>query len=166
MKKMKEKKPVSDPKATRNCIILPKMSCLRPWPGRHGDEAVVRKIPVTPLSIVCPSMIPSRQVVAAAVMRRFLNPIHEVAAGDATSGGTAATVGVVALLREEVLNGHLGRLGHGELALAAVRAAEDVGQRHAGAAVRSVLLQNRWEGRGLEVRLHGGQGWSRVVLQG
>ncbi len=97
-------------------------------------------------------------------MTRLLGAIHQVAAGETAGGRAAAAVGVVALLREEILNSNLGGLGHGEFSLAAVWAAEDVSQRHAGAALGIALLQNWREGRRLQVRLHGCKSW-RVVLQ-
>lgn len=96
---------------------------------------------------------------------RLLSAIHKVAAGETASGGAAATVGVVALVREKVLYGHLGGLGYGELSLAAVWAAENVCQRHAVAALSAALLQDRGKGGRLQVRLHGSESGRGVVLE-
>lgn len=106
-------------------------------------------------------MFPSHEIVAVAVVRRLLGAIHQVTAGETARGRAAAAV---ALLREKILHSNLGRLGHGELSLAAVWAAENVSERHAGGALSIALLQNRRKGRRLQVRLHGGQS-GRVVLQ-
>lgn len=97
-------------------------------------------------------------------MRHSLDSIHEVAAGEAASGRATSTVGVVNLLREKILNSNLG-LRHRELSLATVWPAENVGERHAVAALGVVLLQNRGKGRGLQMRLHRSQSWCGVVLQ-
>lgn len=107
-------------------------------------------------------MFPSHKVVAAAVVRRLLGAIHQVAAGETASSRAASAVAMVALVREEILNRHLGRLGHGELSLVAVGTAENIRQRHAGA-LSTALLQNRRKGRCLQVGLHGGQSRRRVL---
>lgn len=110
-------------------------------------------------------MFPSHKVVAAARVKRSLNTVHQIAAGEAARGGAAAAVGGVALLREEVLDSHLGGLRDGKLSLAAVGSAENVRQGHAGAALGVVLLENRGKGGSLEMRLHGGESGRGVVLQ-
>lgn len=58
-----------------------------------------------------------------------LHPIHEVAASQTSRRRTPAAV-AESVVRQHVLDSHLGDLRNGELPLRSVRSADDVGQRH------------------------------------
>lgn len=66
-------------------------------------------------------------------MMAALHPIHEITTSQASGGRTPATVTTESVVREQVLDSHLRNLGHGELSLRSVRAADDISQGHSSA---------------------------------
>lgn len=92
-----------------------------------------------------------------------LHPIHKIAASQAPGRGTPAAV-AEPVVRQEVLNGHLGDLGNGQLPLRPIRSTDDVSQRHSsrpGGGGR----RRRLELVVLEVGLHRGKRRRRVVME-
>lgn len=94
---------------------------------------------------------------------RLLDAVHEITSCEAARRRTPTAV-AESVVGEQVLDRHLGDLGHGKLALAAIRAADDVRQRHARAA-SGVGAQRRGELGCVQMGLHGRQGRRRVVLK-